>query len=64
MGDVAEGTEGARVDKYSAEQVGYSRQILGREPMGADLAEHHAAPAHGTTYAGDAGNGQGEGEEA
>jgi hypothetical protein len=62
MGDTATAGEGARVDKYSAEQVEYSRQMLGREPLGADLQAHHAAPAHGTTRAGQGGGDKGEGE--
>jgi hypothetical protein len=49
MADTAKGTEGAQVEKYSDEQVEYSRQLLGREPEGADLQAHHAAPADGIT---------------
>lgn len=52
MSDTAKGTEGARVDKYSDGQAAYSRQLLGREPEGADLAAHHAAPEHGSVQAG------------
>lgn len=49
MRDEAVGTEGARVEKYSAEQVEYSRNLLGREPEGAELRAHHAEPADGVT---------------
>lgn len=52
MSDTAKGTEGARVDKYSDEQVEHSRRLLGAEPEGADLAAHHAGPADGTVQAG------------
>jgi hypothetical protein len=40
----------AKVLKYSAAQVALSRDLLGREPFGADLAVHHDAPADGITY--------------
>jgi hypothetical protein len=52
MSDQAKATEGAKVGKYSEEQVAQSREILGREPEGAELAEHHDAPAGGTVFAG------------
>ena len=45
--DVSQATESAFVHKYSPEQVAHSTALLGREPTGAELAEHHAAPAHG-----------------
>ena len=47
MPDQAEGAESAFVHKYSDEQVEYSRNLLGREPEGAELAEHHDTPAAG-----------------
>lgn len=47
MPDKAKGDEGAFVHKYSDEQVEHSRDLLGREPEGAELAEHHDAPAGG-----------------
>ena len=47
MPDQAEGTESGFVHKYSDEQVAASRELLGREPEGADLALHHDAPADG-----------------
>lgn len=47
MPDQARGDEGAFVHKYSDEQVEHSRSLLGREPEGAELAEHHDAPEHG-----------------
>ena len=47
MPDQAEGTESAYVHKYSDEQVEYSRNLLGREPEGLDLALHHDTPAGG-----------------
>ena len=34
MRDPAAGTEGARAEKYSAEQAEYSRSLLGRDPEG------------------------------
>jgi hypothetical protein len=45
--DTAAGTEGARAEKYSAEQAEYSRSLLGRDPEGAELRAHHAVPADG-----------------
>jgi hypothetical protein len=47
MPDEAQTNEGAYVHKYSDEQVAYSRELLGREPEGADLAGHHDTPAGG-----------------
>jgi len=47
MNDTAQGTEGARVEKYGDDQVACSRGLLGREPEGADLQACHAAPADG-----------------
>ena len=47
MPDQAEAAEGGFVHKYSDEQVAASRELLGRDPEGADLAAHHDAPAHG-----------------
>jgi hypothetical protein len=47
MPDEARADEGAFAHKYSDEQVEQSRQILGREPEGADLAAHHDTPAGG-----------------
>lgn len=47
MPDQAEGAESAFVHKYSDEQVARSRELLGREPEGADLAAHHDSPADG-----------------
>jgi hypothetical protein len=52
VSDTAKGAEGARVDKYSDEQAEHSRQLLGRDAEGAELAAHHGAPAHGTVQAG------------
>jgi hypothetical protein len=43
----ATAAETAFVHKYSEEQVAASRELLGREPEGADLAAHHPAPAYG-----------------
>lgn len=47
MPDQAEGTASAFVHKYSDDQVAASRDLLGREPEGAELAAHHDAPAGG-----------------
>ncbi len=48
MSDTSKGIEGARVEKYSDEQVAQSRELLGgREPEGADLRAHHDVPAGG-----------------
>ena len=47
MPDQAEAAEGGFVHKYSDEQVAASRELLGREPEGAELARHPAAPADG-----------------
>lgn len=49
MPDQAEASEGAYAHKYSDDQVAYSRNLLGREPEGADLAAHHDMPADGIT---------------
>lgn len=58
MKDAAQATEGAMVEKYSDEQVEHSRNLLGREPEGAELREHHDAPAHGIVYGSDEEEGQ------
>ena len=47
MPDQAEAAEGGFVHKYSDEQVAASRELLGRDPEGAELALHHDAPADG-----------------
>ncbi|MCW2901542.1 MAG: hypothetical protein JWO67_3807 [Streptosporangiaceae bacterium] len=47
MPDQAKADEGAFVHKYSDEQVAHSRELLGREPEGADLHAHHDAPVGG-----------------
>lgn len=47
MPDEAKGVESALVEKYSPEQVEYSRRLLGREPTADELRAHHAAPDDG-----------------
>lgn len=54
-------TESAFVLKYSPQQVDHSRNLLGREPTGGDLAAHHDAPGHG--IAGDHPRAVNEGED-
>ena len=63
MSDGAKSTEGARVEKYSAEQVQQSRELLGgAEPTSADLRAHHAAPADGVLDLTDGSAGDQEGD--
>ena len=52
MQDISQGTEGVRIEKYSAEQVAQSTAIVGREPTADELRAHHPAPADGVWTAG------------
>jgi hypothetical protein len=44
-------TEDAIVEKYTADQVAKSREILGREPTAIELRRHHSRPGDGVTVA-------------
>jgi hypothetical protein len=47
MPDIATGTDSARVEKYSPDQVAQSRDLLGHEPTADELRAHHGTPADG-----------------